>query len=90
MENNVNIFKDAPHIIAAAQLTMSLTKMTTARIMMMLKILQRLHRRRFQNHGRGIASYGRKEKVLEERVQMVLDDDNDEELTWHSLPTRVT
>ena len=27
---------------------------------------------------------------VEERAQMVFDDDNDEEMTWHSLPTRVT
>ena len=47
-------------------------------------------RRRFQNPGRGTATYGRKEKVVEKRSQMVIDDENDEELTWHSLPTRVT
>ena len=44
-------------------------------------------RRRFQNPGRGTATYGRKEKVVEKRSQMVIDDENDEELTWHSLPT---
>ena len=47
-------------------------------------------RRRVQNPGRGIATYGRKEKVVEERAQMAFDDDKDEEMTWHSLPTRVT
>ena len=44
-------------------------------------------RRRFRNPGRGTATYGRKEKVVEKRSQMVIDDENDEELTWHSLPT---
>ena len=44
-------------------------------------------RRRFQHPGRGIAAYGRKEKAIEARSQMVIDDDRDEELTWHSLPT---
>ena len=47
-------------------------------------------RRRFQNPGRGIATYGRKKKVVEERAQMAFDDDKDEEMTWHSLSTRIT
>ena len=47
------------------------------------KLLQKLK-------GRGIATYGRTEKVVEERAQMVFDDDKDEEMTWHSLLTRVT
>ena len=47
-------------------------------------------RRRFQNPGRGTATYGRKEKAVVKRSQMVIDEDNDEEMTWHSLPTRVT
>ena len=44
-------------------------------------------RRKFQNPGRGTVTYGWKEKVVEKRSQMVIDDENDEELTWHSLPT---
>ena len=44
-------------------------------------------RRRFQNPGRGTATYGKKEKVVEKRSQMVIDDENDEDLTWHSLLT---
>ena len=47
-------------------------------------------RRRFQNPGRGTATYGRKEKAVVKRSQMVIDEDNDEKMTWHSLPTRVT
>ena len=47
-------------------------------------------RRRFQNPGRGTATYGRKENAVVKRSQMVIDEDNDEEMTWHSLPTRVT
>ena len=46
-------------------------------------------RRIFQNPWRGIATYGRKETVVEERAQMVFDNDKDEEMTWHSLLTRV-
>ena len=47
-------------------------------------------RRRLQNPGRGTATYGRKEKAVVKRSQMIIDEDNDEEMTWHSLPTRVT
>ena len=51
-------------------------------------------RRSFQYPGRGIASYGRKEKGLRWSLMMlfvfVFDDDKDEEMTWHSLLTRVT
>ena len=36
------------------------------------------------------ATYGRKEKAVEKRSQMVIDEDKDEELTWHPLPTRAT
>ena len=30
------------------------------------------------------------EKAVVKRSQMVIDKDNDEEMTWHSLPTRVS
>ena len=46
-------------------------------------------RRRYQSVGRSIPTYGRKEKVVEKRTQMLFDEDNDTEGTWHSLP-RVT
>ena len=43
-------------------------------------------RRRYQSVGRSVASYGRKEKVVEKRSQMVLNEDDDTEVTWHSFP----
>ena len=46
-------------------------------------------RRRYRAVGRTVASYGRKEKVQEDkRKQMVLDDDdNDEGIIWSQLPS---
>ena len=46
-------------------------------------------RRRYQSVGRSVATYGRKEKVVEKRSQIVFNEDNDTEGTWHSFP-RVT
>ena len=45
-------------------------------------------RRRYQSVGRSVATYGRKEKVVEKRSQIVFNEDNAEG-TWHSFP-RVT
>ena len=48
-------------------------------------------RRRYENVGRGVAMYGRKEKVTEQRSQLVLDqDDQDQEVVYHSYTNRVT
>ena len=47
--------------------------------------------RRYENVGRGVAMYGRKEKVTEHRSQLVLDqDDQDQEVVYHSYTNRVT
>ena len=45
---------------------------------------------RFQNPDRSIATYGKKEKAVEKRSQMVIEEDKDEELTLHFLTTRAT
>ena len=48
-------------------------------------------RQRYENVGRGVASYGRKEKETAKRTQMFVGpDDDDEGVVYYKIPTRMT
>ena len=46
--------------------------------------------RRYENVGRGVASYGRKEKETAKRSQMCVGPDDDDGVVYYKIPTRMT
>ena len=46
--------------------------------------------RRYENFGRGVASYGRKEKETAKRSQLCVGPDDDDGVVYYKIPTRMT